>query len=47
MCGVVVVGGVGESLVEEVAVAFEGDEGVAVAGDVLDEFDVGAAGDEA
>ena len=40
-------GGVGESVVEEVAVAFVGDEGVLVAGDGLDEFDVGAGGDEA
>jgi hypothetical protein len=45
--GVVLAGGVGDSLVEEVAVAFEGDEWVGVAGDCLDEFDVGAGGDEA
>jgi hypothetical protein len=32
---VVVVGGVGEALVEEVAVAVEGDEWVGVAGDFL------------
>jgi len=44
---VVLVRGVGEALVEEVAVAVEGDEGVGVAGDLLDEFDVGAGGDEA
>lgn len=36
-----------EPLVEEVAVALEGDEGVGVAGDGLDELDVGAGCDEA
>jgi hypothetical protein len=35
------------ALVEEVAVALERDQGVAVAGDCLDEFDVGAGGDVA
>src|SRR5437870_2185000 len=45
--GLVLAGCVCESLVEEVAVAFKRDEGVGVAGDCLDEFDVGAGGDEA
>jgi hypothetical protein len=39
--------GVAEALVEQVAVAVEGDEGVGVAGDLLDEFDIGSGGDEA
>ena len=37
---------IGEAVVEEVAVALEGDERVGVAGDRLDEFDVGAGCDE-
>jgi hypothetical protein len=40
-------GRVGESVVEEVAVALECDERVGVSGDCLDEFDVGACCDEA